>query len=405
VPEVGALDIRASRVLPVLLGIGFGAITWQTGVGPETPVPLYQVLVIIVAVAVTELLPIKPPRGRPVPTSTAVIATGALIGVDAPVLAVLAAVGWTLAGLVDRRSGAVPSLVVAVTTAWFLGGLAASGRTFGTAWQGAPDSEVGLHLVAAALVVTVLIALLPALQVSVLGELTRFPMRRIVDEIRATWSADLAIASTAVMGALVHRPLGIWTLPSMLVPLLAARIGLDRFAGVTTAYDQTIRAMSRLPEQLGTVGPDHGVRVGQLARKVAIELGVDASSALEIEQAAYLHELGHIRLEPEDQPTRAELAQAGARVIASAGDLDGVAAIVAAHGDPDALRSASPELARAARVVAACCELDRYAPDLAITGQRREVTVRLVRDVDDLDVVRALLAVLERAGTFAGTRR
>jgi response regulator RpfG family c-di-GMP phosphodiesterase len=94
-------------------------------------------------------------------------------------------------------------------------------------------------------------------------------------------------------------------------PLLAARIGLARFAGVTTAYDQTIRAMSRLPEQLGTVEPDHGVRVGQLAREVAHELGADATSALEVEQAAYLHELGHIQIEAEEQPTRAELAQAG----------------------------------------------------------------------------------------------
>jgi hypothetical protein len=388
---------RAGQVLPVLVGIGVGAAAWRAGVGPRETVALHHVVLVVFAVAVTDLLPIQPPRGRPVPTSAAVIATGALIGIAAPLLAVLAAGGWALARVVDRRADAVPSLVVAVATAWLLGGLAAYGRTFGPHWEGAAESQVELHLVAAVLVVGVLIALLPALQVAVLGQLSRFPVRRIVDEISATWSADLAIASTAVMGALVHRSLGVWTLPSMLVPLLAARIGLDRFAGVTTAYDQTIRAMSRLPEQLGTVGPDHGVRVGQLARTVADELGLDAASALEIEQAAYLHELGHIRLEPEDEPTRAELAQAGARVIASAGDLDRVAAIVAAHGDPVALADADAALARAARIVAACCEVDRYAPDLADTGQRQEVTVRLVRGTDDLEVVQALLAVLDRS--------
>lgn len=390
-------DLRAARLVPVLLGLGVGAVAWRNGVGPADPVANYHIVLIVFAVAVTDLLPIQPPRGRPVPTSAAVIATGALMGIAAPLLAALTAVGWAFARLTGRRAETLPSLVVAVTTAWLLGGLAAYGRTFGSRWEGAPGSDVALHLVAAGLVLTMLIAVLPALQVAVLGELTRFPARRIADEIQATWSADLAIASTAVMGALVHRPLGVWTLPSMLVPLLAARIGLDRFAGVTTAYDQTIRAMSRLPEQLGTVGPEHGVRVGSLARKVALELGLDAASALEIEQAAYLHELGHIRLEPEDEPTRAELAQAGARVIASAGDLDRVAAIVAAHGDPLALRAAAPDVARAARVVAACCEVDRYAPDLTDTGQRQEVTVRLVRGVDDLDIVQALLAVLDRS--------
>jgi hypothetical protein len=391
------LGLRPARLVPVLLGLGVGAAAWRAGVGPVDPVAPFQIVLIVFAVAVTDLLPIQPPRGRPVPTSAAVIATGALMGIGAPLLAALTAVGWAFARLTGRRAETIPSLIVAVTTAWLLGGLAAYGRTFGSRWEGAPGSDVALHLVAAGLVLTVLIAVLPALQVAVLGELTRFPGRRIADEIQATWSADLAIASTAVMGALVHRPLGVWTLPSMLVPLLAARIGLDRFAGVTTAYDQTIRAMSRLPEQLGTVGPEHGVRVGSLARKVALELGLDAASALEIEQAAYLHELGHIRLEPEDEPTRAELAQAGARVIASAGDLDRVAAIVAAHGDPVALRAASRDVARAARVVAACCQVDRYAPDLTDTGQRQEVTVRLVRGVDDLDIVQALLAVLDRS--------
>lgn len=395
--SVGGLDLSPARLLPVVAGIAVGAAAWGAGIGPDAPVAAYHVMLVVFAVAVTDLLPIQPPRGRPVPTSAAVIATGALIGISAPLLAALTAGGWALARIVDRRADAVPSLVVAVATAWLLGGLAAFGRTFGSAWQATADSDVGLHLVSAAMVVTVLIALLPALQVAVLGELSRFPMRRIIDEIQATWSADLAIASTAVMGALVHRSLGIWTLPSMLVPLLAARIGLDRFAGVTTAYDQTIRAMSRLPEQLGIVGPDHGVRVGQLARQVALELGIDAASTLEIEQAAYLHELGHIRLEPEDEPTRADLAQAGARVIASAGDLDRVAAIVAAHGDPVALASADAALARAARIVAACCEADRYAPDVSDVGQRQEVTVRLVRGTDDLDVVQALLAVLDRS--------
>jgi hypothetical protein len=237
---------------------------------------------------------------------------------------------------------------------------------------------------------------LPALEVLGLGD-ARFPLRRLVDEIRATWSADLAIAATAVLGALVHRSLGPWTLPSVLVPLLAARIGLERFADVSTAYDQTIRAMSRLPEQLGTVGPEHGIRVGRLAQAVALELGLDSATALDVERAAYLHELGHIRLEPEDDPTRAELARAGARVIASAGDLDRVAAIVAAHGDPASLQVAPTAVARAARIVAACCEMERYAPDLDDAGQRHEVTVRLVREVGDLGVVQAVLQSLDRA--------
>jgi hypothetical protein len=389
------LGVRLLKLLPGAIAIVVGSIAWLLGQSVDDPVPMHLLVLLVPAVTITELLPIRTPRGRVVPTSTAVIATGALVGIEAPVLATLTALGWTTARLLDRRTGRVAELVVAVATGWVLGGLAAYGRAVAPAWVGAPGSGVELHVVSAALIVLVLVAVLPMLQVLVLSEATRFPLRRVSDEIRATWSADLAIASTAVMGALVHRPLGPWTLPSMLFPLFAARIGLAKFAGVTAAYDQTIRAMSRLPEQLGTVSPDHGVRVGQLAREVALHLGADAGSALEVEQAAYLHELGHIRLEPEDRPTRAELAQAGARVIASAGDLDRVATIVAAHGDPAVLGEQPQDLARAARIVAACCELDRYAPDLSDAGQRQEVKVRLVRDVDDLAVVQALMEVLD----------
>ncbi|MEX1177385.1 MAG: hypothetical protein WEB09_02885 [Nitriliruptor sp.] len=382
--------------VPGLVAVLAGSGAWLAGAPPERPVAAHHLVLIVLAVAVTELLPIRPPRGRPVPTSTAVVALGALIGVAAPLLAVLTFCGWALARLRDRAAGALANLVVSVSTAWVLAGLAAFGRSLRAPWHGAPGSGVELDLVSAVLVALVLVTVLPALQVLILGDEARFPLRRVADEIRATWTADLAIASTAVMGALVHRPLGPWTLPSMLIPLLAARIGLARFAGVTAAYDQTIRAMSRLPEQLGTVSAEHGVRVGSLARDVAFELGADATSALEIEQAAYLHELGHIRLEPEDRPTRAELAQAGARVIASAGDLDRVAAIVHAHGDPVQLRQVDADLARAARIVAACCEVDGYDPDLTDGGQRHEVTVRLVRAVEDLDVVRAVIDVCER---------
>jgi hypothetical protein len=391
------LVLQPARLLPLLGAVAIGALAWRAGVSPELPVPLYQLVFLVSAVAVTELLPIRPPRGRPVPTSTAVVATGALIGVDAPMLALITAVGWTVARVFDRREDAVLSLVVAVATAWLLGGLAAFGRSFGSVWEGAPGSEVRLHLVAASLVVAVLVAVLPALQAAALGRVgRRHTIRSLADQVQATWSADLAIASTAVMGALVHGSLGWWTLPSMLVPLLAARVGLERFAGVTTAYDQTIRAMSRLPEQLGTVRPAHGVRVGQLAREVALELGLDAATVLETEQAGYLHELGHIQIEADLQPTRAQLAQAGSKIIASAGDLDRIATIVAAHGDPATLQRVPPDVARAARIVAACCELDRYAPDLTLDGQRQEVTVRLVRNVDDLGVVQAVLDVVER---------
>jgi hypothetical protein len=48
-----------------------------------------------------------------------------------------------------------------------------------------------------------------------------------------------------------------------------------------------------------------------------------------------------------------------------------------------------------ARIVVACCELDRYAPDPDEPGQRQEALVRLVRETGDLEVVAALNRVVE----------
>lgn len=206
------------------------------------------------------------------------------------------------------------------------------------------------------------------------------------------------MASTAVLGAMVHPVLGQWTLPTMLIPLFAARVGLDRLALGRRAYDQTIRAMSRLPEQLGTVTSDHGVRVGRLAGEVALEPGLDAGSIADVIRAAHLHELGRIKLERDAPAARRELAVAGAAVIREVAALDRVAGIVELHGDLSRSSPGDAELVLPARIVAACCELDRYAPDPTEPGQRDEVAVRLVREVGDLDVVAALTRIVDREG-------
>ncbi|MFP4635112.1 MAG: hypothetical protein ACLFRD_04555, partial [Nitriliruptoraceae bacterium] len=225
----------------------------------------------------------------------------------------------------------------------------------------------------------------------------RYALLRVAESVRANAPVGASVASTAALGALVHPVLGTWTLPTMLIPLLAARVGLERLALGHRAYEETIRAMSRLPEQLGTIDRDHGVRVGELSRDVALELGLDAGTVAEVVRAAHLHELGRIQLEREAPAGKRELAVAGAEVLRQVGDLDRVAAIVEQHGDLSGQPQDTEEVTgRAARIVAACCTLDRYAPDPSAAEQRHEVVVRLVREIGDLDVVRALDHIVDR---------
>lgn len=388
------------RIVATILGLGIGLAWWASAFGDEQTISLAELGLFVLAAAVTELLPMRQPGGGAVPTSVAVIGAAAILGLPPAVVALIAGAGWFLAWAVTRREALdIRPFVLRAVGGWTLAGVAAIGAEVAP-WRWTGDVPIGLTAaelqVGAAAAVTIAVVLgMPALE-AIAGVEGRwqFVLRRIAEAVHATWLVSVAAASTAVLGALVHPVLGAWTLPTMLIPLFAARIGLDRFATASRAYDQTIRAMSRLPEELGVVDANHGVRVGELCRDVGLELGLDAKRMADLERAAYLHELGRIKLEPDAPVTREEFATAGAAVIHETAQLDRVARIVAAHGAPAA--AVDDDVRLPARIVAACCELDRYAPDLASAGQRDEVVVRLVRDIGDLDVVRALTRVLDR---------
>jgi len=385
-----------------LLAIAVGTLWWLVDTAPELPMLMVPVDLVLFAVAasVMELLPIRQ-RGAGVPSSLAVVGAAAVLGAAPPVVALIAAGGWALARVIARKPVPAGPMIARAIGGWALAGIAAGGAALGPGvWSG--DAPTGTDAASidpgAALAVALAIVVgLPALDALLRsGPPARYLLRRVGEAILGNALVGTAIASTAVLGALVHPVLDRWTLPTMLIPLFAARVGLDRLAVSASAYDQTIRAMSRLPEQMGTVAPGHGVRVAGLAAEVALELGLDAASVTDVVRASHLHELGRIKLERDVPVSQRELATAGASVIEESAELDRVARIVAAHGDLGGEVAADPGVGVLARIVTACCDVDRYAPDPATPGQRQDVVVRLVRHVDDLDVVRALTRVLDR---------
>jgi hypothetical protein len=395
------------HALASVVGLLVGLLWWRTGPGFAASVGPVELALFAVAAAVMELLPMRQPGGRNVPASVAVTGAAAVLGMPPHQVALVALLGWAVAWLVDRGTGTLRDGAVRAAGGWALSGIAALGvLAWPASYQGAAPAggaAAELHLGAALAVAVAVVVGRPVLEELAHAEgRWRFVLRRIPEAVAASWMVGLALVSTSVLGALVHPVLGLWTLPTMLIPLFAARIGLDRFAVAARAYDQTIRAMSRLPEQLGTVTEGHGVRVAALAREVGLELGLDAGMLGDLEHAAHLHELGRVQVERDAPATRRELAAAGASVIRETASLDRVADIVGAHGQLD--EDASPDVRVAARVVAACCDIDRYAPDPTDGGQRREALLRLVRDVGDLEVVAALGRVLDRRGSSALVR-
>lgn len=391
-----------TRTAITCLGGLLGALWWVLDVEADLGLGLTAVDLglFLVATIVMERLPIRLADGRAVPTSLAVIGAAVLLGAGPPAVAAIAAAAYAVGcALGHARPDAVVVLRRALG-AWALAGAAAIGAALGPApWTGNVDVAVPatLNLGAAVAVGTGVLVGVPAVEVLARADVgLRFLWRRVAEEIHRNRLVAAAIAATAGLGALVHPVLGAWTLPIMLLPLAAARVGLDRLGLGQQAYEQTIRAMSRLPEQLGSVSAAHGVRVAELARAVALELGLDAASVADTVRAAHLHELGRIKLEREVPAPQHEVAAAGGQVLREVGDLDRVAAIVEAQAQVHRLPRDGVGLP--ARIVVACCELDGYAPDPAAPGQRHEALVRLVRVIGDLEVVAALTRVVDRAG-------
>lgn len=395
---------RTAGLLRPVTGLGalaLGWCWWAFDVAASIPSSLTVVdaLLFVVAAAVMERLPIRLPDGRSVPTSLAVLGSAAVLGASPAMLGLIAAFAWTSARLVDGHSLDIPGLLARTAGAWALAGVAAVGVAVGPGiWQGSSafGDAAWVHLGAAFAVSVAILVGVPAVSaVARSAPHGRYLLRRIAETMRTNALVGTAVAATASLGALVHPVLEHWTLPTMLIPLLAARVGLDRFAVASRAYDQTLRAMSRLPEQLESVDAGHGERVASLARAVAMELGMDARTVADVIRAAHLHEVGRLQLEHDIPITKRELAAAGARVLGATPALARVADMVAGHGQLQGARPMTAATARGARIVAACCEVDRYAPDIRVPEQRHEVVVRLVRDVGDLDVVAALSRVLD----------
>lgn len=402
-PAVVAATSRG-RVVIVVVALAAGGVWWLVPAGALPPLSLdvVDLALFVMAAAILERLTIRTTDGREVNTAIAIVAAAAILGAAPPVVALIGMLGALLGAGRGRGLPSVDALVGRGLAGWSLSGVAGLGMASGPpAWDGSSGLGAPASIDAGAAIAVAVAVLLAGPILRAIGghRSWRHLLPRVVEAIIHDVARQAAIVSTAVLGALVHPVLGPWTLPTMLVPLAAVRIGLDRQGQVARAYEQTIRAMSRLPEQLGELEPGHGVRVAHLARAVARELGLDATAVREVGQAAYLHELGRIQLERPDSAAmpvpagRAAIAAAGAGVLRRAQGLEQVAAVVAGHGD---LRSAAPDAIRAARIVAACCDIDRYAPLADDPGQRHEVVVRLVREIGDLEVVAAVDRVLDR---------
>lgn len=356
----------------VLIGLavaGIGIVVGDTAVLELRPLLL---AVVIGTAAVGELLPLPRVRGRDVPTSVAVVGTFALLGAPFWAVMVVAITGRLVAAAARRDLRHLDGWSLLRPA---LGGWAAAGAVgLGSLLPWALWSDLEIHPGSAAVLALTIIVGLPWWESLDSDEEDDAPlMHRLTALIEANWMTELALASTAVLGAVVYPKLYELAIPFVLLPVLAARSGLKGYLTVRVQHDQTIRAISRLPEELGEVPAGHGQRTAQLAGTVARSLRLSSAERQQLVQAGQLHELGRIRHEPDEDHTERTIALNGASILHQSGLAD-IATIVGTHRDHIL------GTGRAATILRLACELDLA---LTATGDHTRALARVADKLVD----------------------
>jgi hypothetical protein len=156
-------------------------------------------------------------------------------------------------------------------------------------------------------------------------------------------TADLTLIASGMLMAVGARGIdgkgdvGLWGVLLFAVPLMAACFAFERVAAIRSVYDQTIRALSAVPEIGGFVRPGHAERVADLAVSVGEELDFGRGELEQLRTAALLHHLGQVCLdEPlgDDGPDVDRIAAAGASILRATGSLAPAGHLVAAEPLP-----------------------------------------------------------------------
>jgi hypothetical protein len=116
-------------------------------------------------------------------------------------------------------------------------------------------------------------------------------------------SADLALIASGMLMSVGFdavagdQSLGLWGPLLFSIPLLAAWYSFERLASIRRTYEQTIGALSVVPELAGLARPGHAGRVADLSVRLGRDLHLSASELESLRAAALLHHLGHLCLD------------------------------------------------------------------------------------------------------------
>jgi HD domain len=174
----------------------------------------------------------------------------------------------------------------------------------------------------------------------------------LADEVRVKTALCAASGTTGMLIAVATSVMGLTALLVFTAPILVTQFAFRRYTGIVGTYLQTVRALSRVTEVGGYVETGHSRRVAELSVAMGRELGMSEPELLDLEYAAFMHDIGQLSLgdpipggatvlaSPSEQRRIAEF---GAGVIEQTGVLPRVAEIVRRQSDSYRVAQPPPE--------------------------------------------------------------
>lgn len=293
------------------------------------------------AIVAGELFELRPLGRPPLPLSLAVMV---VVARDATVaeFAVVIVAAELLAAVLRPKPGSLRGRAALTIERWTEAVATVAAYHLVLGGLGSADARVEvLVALAAAAVAAIAVADLWYL----LRELRRSPTIA-APRVLFAWdgrTADLTLVASGMLMAVGSRGIdgkgnvGLWGVLLFAVPLMAACFAFERVAAIRSVYDQTIRALSAVPEIGGLVHPGHAERVADLAVAIGEEHDFGRSELEQLRTAALLHHLGQVCLdEPlgDDGPDIGRIAHAGASILRATGSLAPAGHLLAAEPLP-----------------------------------------------------------------------
>ena len=235
------------------------------------------------------------------------------------------------------------------------------------------------------------------------------PLPRRLRLIRSLqdWPAHAVLYAAAALYAITVPTMGWWSVPLAGLPCGFGYLSLHRLQATGRTYEQTIRALGRIPEAGGMAPAGHAERTAELAVAIGSSLGLGGQATDRLEHAALLHDIGRLVLAnpavAATSPSSSDIAVWSAAIIGEAEHLAPVADLIATMRSPYRRpgESRDPGLSPAAQALRVASAYDHAVaagktPIEAIEG----LHLRSAYDYDP-GVIAALRGVLVRRGVIA----